>query len=184
MKKINLIKSPEFFQGKKYLKTNKNYFEGWYFKNTNEKEGISFIPGINITNKDKKAFIQVITNNESYFIDYNIKDFKYNDSPFYIKIGNNYFSKEKVKIDIKDKNLKINGTIKYSNSKNINKNLFSPNIMGPFSYLPFMECNHAILSMKCKANGKLFINNKKIIFNDNIGYIEKDWGCSFPKYYI
>ena len=78
MKKINLIKNPEVFQGEKYLKSNKDYFEGWYFKNTNKKEGISFIPGISINKKERKAFIQVITNTDSYFIDYDINDFKFN----------------------------------------------------------------------------------------------------------
>lgn len=32
MKKMYLIKRPELFQGEKYLKLNKQYFEGWYFK--------------------------------------------------------------------------------------------------------------------------------------------------------
>ena len=53
MNRILLIKKPELFQGEKYLNMNKNYFEGWYFKNTNENTGISFIPGINITIKRK-----------------------------------------------------------------------------------------------------------------------------------
>lgn len=37
MKKIFLIRNPELFQGEKHIKTNKNYFEGWYFKNTSNK---------------------------------------------------------------------------------------------------------------------------------------------------
>ena len=61
MKKIFLIKNPESFQGEKYLRENKDYFEGWYFKNTNINHSISFIPGINIDSKEKKAFIQIIT---------------------------------------------------------------------------------------------------------------------------
>lgn len=56
--------------------------------------------------------------------------------------------------------------------------------MGPFSYVPFMECNHAILSMKATAHGLININNNKIVFNNGIGYIEKDWGFSFPQSYI
>lgn len=56
--------------------------------------------------------------------------------------------------------------------------------MGPFSYLPFMECNHAILSMKHSIFGSLMINDEEMIFNNAIGYIEKDWGSSFPKNYI
>lgn len=186
MKKIYLIKNPDLFQGEKYLNTNKNYFEGWYFKNTNKENGISFIPGINIDDKDKKAFMQVITNDSSYFINYDINDFKFSTAPFQITIGNNTFSKEGIHIDIKDEtqNLNINGHVKYSNNKNISKNFMNPNIMGPFSYIPFMECNHAILSMQNKANGLIEINNTVMNFEDDMGYIEKDWGCSFPKTYI
>lgn len=186
MNKLLLMKNAELFQGAKYLNKKKSYFEGWYFKNTNLQKGISFIPGINIDDKEAKAFIQVITNNTSYFVNYNIKDFKFNYNPFYIKIGSNSFSKEGLNINIKDKsqNLKIHGDIKYSNSKNINTNIFVPNIMGPFSYIPFMECNHAIISMQNTSNGCININNEEIHFNNDTGYIEKDWGGSFPKSYI
>lgn len=186
MNKLFLIKNPELFQGEKRVKTNNNYFEGWYFKNTNNKKGISFIPGININEQEKKAFIQIITNDSSYFVNYNIEDFKYNSKPFYIKIGNNFFSKNKIHIDIKDKtqNLIIFGDIRYTESQNINTNFLNPNIMGPFSYIPFMECNHAILNMKTIANGFININNNKIKFENSIGYMEKDWGSSFPKSYI
>lgn len=180
------MKNPELFQGENYLDTNKEYFEGWYFKNTNNKEGISFIPGININSENKKAFIQVITNTSSYFVNYNINEFEFNNNPFYIKIGKNTFSKNGINIDILDKyqKLKINGNLNYSNSKNIKTNIFKPNIMGPFSYLSFMECNHAILSIENRTFGYIDINNKKINFNNGNGYIEKDWGCSFPKSYI
>lgn len=176
MNKLFLIKNPELFQGEKRIKTNNNYFEGWYFKNTNSKKGISFIPGININEQEKKAFIQIITNDFSYFVNYNIEDFKYNSKPFYIKIGNNFFSKNKIHIDIKDEtqNLIVFGDIRYTEVQNINTNFLNPNIMGPFSYIPFMECNHAILNMKTTANGFININNDKIKFENSIGYMEKD----------
>ena len=78
----------------------------------------------------------------------------------------------------------IYGDIGYYDSININTSKYSPNIMGPFSYVPFMECNHAIISMKNKINGEIVINDSVINFNGGIGYIEKDYGCSFPKSYI
>ena len=186
MKKNITKKKPELFQGEKYLNKNKNYFEGWYFKHTSDKLNISFIPGISINKKTKKAFIQIITNNASYNIDYDIKEFRYSNNPFYIKIANNYFSKESIHIDINDakQSLKISGNIKYTNIKNIKSTKISPNIMGPFSYVSFMECNHAILCMNSTINGIIIINNKKYIYKDNRGYIEKDWGTSFPKKYI
>lgn len=181
-----LIKNPELFQGEKYLNNKKNYFEGWYFKNINDEKGISFIPGISINDKMAKAFIQIISDNTSYFVGYDIKDFKFSHNPFYIKIGDNVFSKEEININIEDvsQNLRVNGKIKYSNSKNISTNIFAPNIMGPFSYIPFMECNHAIISMQSTINGVININGELINFNNNKGYIEKDWGYSFPKSYI
>ena len=38
--------------------------------------------------------------------------------------------------------------------------------------------------MKYNINGFININKQKINFNNDIGYIEKDWGCSFPKNYV
>lgn len=186
MNKLFLMKNPELFQGEKYLNTNKDYFEGWYFKNTNSDNGVSFIPGININDKSKKAFIQINTKESSYFINYDIDKFKFNFNPFCIKIGNNIFSKDGISINIKDskQSLNVYGNIKYSNTQNINTNLLNPNIMGPFSFIPSMECNHAILAMKNSINGFVNINENKISFNNSIGYIEKDWGYSFPKSYI
>ena len=180
------MRNPILFQGERELKKKRSYFEGWYFKNTNGTYSISFIPGINISKNDKKAFIQVITNDSSYFVNYDIDKFEYGYEPFYVKIGDNFFSKDKIYIDIKDEsnNLFINGNLKYSDNKNINTNFFSPNIMGIFSYIPLMECNHAINSMKNKVNGSININDVVIKFDNGIGYIEKDWGYSFPKSYI
>ena len=122
MNKLFLMKNPDLFQGEKYLTEYKDYFEGWYFKNTNKENGISFIPGINIEKNEPKAFVQVIANGTSYFVNYDIEDFIFFDNPFAIKIGNNSFSKEGIHIDIKDEGLIINGDIKYLNNKNINTN--------------------------------------------------------------
>ncbi len=184
MNKLFLIKNQELFQGENCL--NKNYFEGWYFKNTNKEKSICFIPGINIEGKNKKAFIQVITNNLSYFINYDIKEFKFCHVPFKIQIGKSIFTKEGIHIEISDdiQKLQIYGNLKYSNTKNISTNILNPNIMGPFSYIPFMECNHAIINMQNDIIGKININSEEIEFNKGIGYIEKDWGSSFPKSYI
>lgn len=58
------------------------------------------------------------------------------------------------------------------------------NIMGPFSAFPFMECHHGVISLHHKINGKLNINNQDIVIEGGNGYIEKDWGTSFPKTYL
>jgi len=186
MRKLKLINNPYLFQGEKYINENKDYFEGWYFKFSNKVNSISFIPGISISDDNSKSFIQIITDEISYYVDYSIDDFDFSDDPFYIKIGDSYFSLNKVHVDIKDddQNLMVYGDFDLFDSINIKTSKISPNIMGPFSYVPFMECNHAIINMKNKITGNVNFNNKNIDFINGIGYIEKDWGCSFPKYYI
>lgn len=178
------MKNPYTFQGEKNIQKNNNYFEGWYFKNTNNKNSISFIPGISIENGNKSAFIQIITNEFSEFIPYLFEDFKFNHNPFYISIGKNFFSQDKISINIDTENIKAHGSLNFSNELEIEKTLFAPNIMDPFSYIPFMECNHAILNMKNTIYGQLSINSTSYLFENDIGYVEKDWGSSFPKSYI
>ena len=184
MNSFYLLENPELFQGAKKIKNTKCYFEGWYFKNSGKDGCISFIPGINIENCKKSAFIQVITNSSSHYISYPFDEFEFSYEPFSISIKNNFFSLDFIKIDIHDKNVTIKGELRYKNHTKIAKNKLNPNIMGPFSFLPFMECKHAILSMNHDISGFLTINDINYNFNNGIGYIEKDWGTSFPSSYL
>lgn len=59
---LYLINHPECFHYKKFCKKN-NYFEGWYFKISNGIEVISFIPGINVENR-QLLIIYTSYNNE------------------------------------------------------------------------------------------------------------------------
>ena len=56
--------------------------------------------------------------------------------------------------------------------------------MGWYSYIPFMECYHGIVSANHLIDGHLHINSQKIDFTKGKGYIEKDWGTSFPECWI
>lgn len=186
MKKEYLIRHPECFQGEKELRMNKTYFEGWYFKHADQDCSIAFIPGIHIEKEEKSAFIQVMTAQHSYYISYDIREFEFIEKPFEIRIGKNTFSMQKIHLEIADdqQNLHLFGEIAYSECQKIQSSIFAPNIMGPFSYLPFMECNHAVLSMNHKAKGTLRLNDRRIVLNEAAGYIEKDWGTSFPSSYL
>lgn len=162
-----------------------NYFEGWYYKQVTKdtNETLVCIPGISTSLENPHAFIQLIYKNQSYYFTYDIKDFSYGTNPFFIKIKNNFFSKEYLALDIKDKSMRINGRLALSDLTPLKKTLYRPNIMGPFAYLKRMECNHGIISLNHKVNGKILINEQEINFDDGNGYIEKDYGTSFPKYY-
>ncbi len=148
-----------------------NFFEGWYFKHQNKEDTICFIPGIS----NEKAFIQVITNEKSYNIDFNKKEFQ---KEKIIKIQNNIFSFNGLKLDIKSSEVEINGEVFYENLTPLKRD-----IMGFFKYFP-MQCRHGIISMHHNLKGYININNRHIKLTNGLGYIEKDSGRSFPKNYV
>lgn len=165
-------------KNRKYNK--KQFFEGWYFKHQYKEFSIAFIPGINIDKYGfKYSFIQVITNENSYNIKYDFKDFSISHDKLTIKIKNNVFSTRGAILDIRGKDIIIKGRLSYSNIIPI-----KGDIMGFFSLFPFMECRHGIISLHHNVSGRLNINNKDIFMEDGIGYIEKDSGTSFPKAYL
>jgi len=179
------IYNPEIFQGN--LKK-KNYFEGWYFKHVSSdlKHVWSFIPGISLTEKDPHAFIQVINGitGESVYVTYPIDQFTYSKEEFKVKIGNSQFTGKKISLDIIHENLKIKGELNYRNTTPYPGTLLSPGIMGWYSFIPFMECKHGIVSVNHEIEGQIEINDKITDFNGGKGYIEKDWGTSFPETWI
>jgi len=56
--------------------------------------------------------------------------------------------------------------------------------MGWYSFIPFMECNHGIVSVNHDLLGRISVNRNVIDFDGGKGYIEKDWGVSFPEAWI
>lgn len=158
----------------------KNYFEGLYFKNNIGNKTVAFIPAIHADNNGKKtASIQVVTNHFTKMIRYSAEDFKIDRNYIIISIGNSVFSRRGLKLDINDEGLKINGSLFY-------RNLTPPryDIMGPFAYVPFLQCRHSLISLRHSVTGQLLINGSETKFENGVGYIEGDRGSSFPNRYI
>ena len=82
------------------------------------------------------------------------------------------------------KNIEINGEININKKIKWPVKLISPGAMGPFSFIPSMECNHGIININGLIDGILTINGEDIDFNGGKCYIEKDWGKSFPSSWI
>jgi tocopherol cyclase len=179
------IYNPEIFQGNM---KKKHYFEGWYYKHVTHdlKQVWSFIPGISLNDTDPHAFIQVINGitGKSEYISYPKEDFTWDKNKLYIKIGDSVFTDKYIDINIENEDLKANGHLSYSNIVRYPKSILSPGIMGWYSYIPTMECKHGIVSVNHDINGSIKINNSIIDFDRGKGYIEKDWGTSFPEAWI
>jgi hypothetical protein len=182
---------PEYFQGNK---KKKDYFEGWYYKLVSQYEDftIALIPGISLTVNDPHAFIQVFISHseegevklKSFYFRFNQSEFEYGKASFYVRIGRNFFSKDKIDIQLKNETLDLFGIIHIAKITPIRKSVYKPNIMGPFGYLGFMECYHGVVSMTHTLSGKLRLDHQIVSFDNAKGYIEKDWGKSFPSQYV
>lgn len=155
----------------------KDYFKGWYFKCSSKNKTIAFIPAFHSRNNNETASLQIITDENSYNLSFPFLE--YSEKPLYIRIGNNVFSENGIIINIKSDKLTVKGNLQFGK--------FSPigyDIMGPFKYIPFMQCRHSVYSMRHQVSGNLTVNNKHINFQSGIGYMEGDCGTSFPNRYI
>ena len=165
----------------------KNFFEGWYLKHPVGNYVCAFIPGISIE-KDgsRKPFIQIINDYGSHVIFYKAEEFSAREDCFHVEIGNNIFSEKGIEINIDDqeKEIRVKGKITYGPFKTLERSSYAPSVMGPFSYVNFMECYHGVLSLEHELEGSLEWYGREIDFSGGKGYVEKDWGKSFPKSYI
>jgi hypothetical protein len=102
-----------------------------------------------------------------------------------VKIGENVFGKYGIRAYLEDeaKQIKIEADLKYDSHKLFKKSLYAPSVMGPFSYVPFMQCRHGIISMRHNFSGFLIKNEEKTDCK-GLGYIEKDSGACFPESYL
>lgn len=163
----------------------RRYFEGWYFKviSPDERHALAFIPGISMSETgERHAFVQVMDGKacRAHYHRYGAGDFRPAAQHFEVAVGKNLFSREKIRLDLPG----IAGEIRFQNTTPWPKMLGAPGIMGWYSFVPFMECFHGIVSMHHTLEGELEMSDNKIDFNKGKGYIEKDWGRSFPRAYV
>jgi tocopherol cyclase len=179
------IYHPEVFQGNL---RKKNYFEGWYFKNVthDQSQTIAVIPGISLANNDPHAFIQIASkfSDLTDYIRYPLDQFSWDKNKLFVQVGNSTFTGKGMSLDIRDEKVDLRGKIEFIDPVSYPGSLFSPGIMGWYSFVPFMECNHGIVSVNHELKGELSLNGNTLDFTGGKGYIEKDWGVSFPEAWI
>lgn len=178
--KLRALWNPDQYQG--WGRTHQ-YFEGWYFKvvSRDERHAMAFIPGISM-GKKSHSFIQVMDGKacKATYHRFTAGDFVPSHKEFDVKLGPNQFNGREIRLQLPD----ITGTIRLQNTTPWPKMLGAPGIMGWYSFVPFMECNHGIVSLDHELEGVLRIDGKEVDFTGGRGYIEKDWGQSFPRAYV
>lgn len=182
IKSLHALFHPDQFQG--WGKT-KRYFEGWYFKvvTADQTKAFAFIPGIAMDeNGVQQSFIQVLDGKKhtAEYHKFDATEFLPNVGKFEISVKDNFFSSDSLHLNLPS----VQGKLAFKQLTPWPNSWYSPGIMGPFSFVPFLECYHGILSMDHHIEGQLSILGETIDFTNGRGYIEKDWGRSFPSAYF
>lgn len=151
-------------------------FRGWYFKCQSDARTLAVIPAIHQVKGERSCSIQLITDGNSWSVPFPYADFQKSHSA--VEIGGNRFGRQGIHLDLHAPELSASGTLRFG--------AFTPlryDIMGPFRYVPFMECRHSVLSMKHTVDGEVDINGIPYVFGGGTGYLEGDRGRSFPREY-
>jgi hypothetical protein len=176
--------NPDWYQGHG---AKQPYFEGWYFKciDATTRHKLVVIPGVTLSS-DPHAFIQVLdgTTSETWYHRYTLDQFWAADNEFSIRVGKSKFKADGINLDIDSPDQVISGKLHFSNQVSWPIRLSSPGIMGWYAWVPTMECYHGVVSLDQTIDGLLTVDGIEIDFSGGRGYIEKDWGQSFPSAWI
>lgn len=151
-------------------------FWGWYFKCQSDGQTLAVIPALHREGGEKSCSIQVITDHGSWNVRYPYSAYRRHDSA--IQLAGSMFGRQGVFLDIHSPRLRAVGYLSFSGLTPIRYD-----IMGPFRWVPFMECRHSVFSMQHTVTGELEINGAVYVFDKGRGYWEGDRGISFPKEY-
>ena len=157
------------------------FFEGWYFKLVDPSEQYAFavIPGISKGfDGYRHSFVQVMDGKrcEAYYHDFPIDAFQSSGRDFDIRVAQNSFSSGRLELDLPQ----LKGSVRFRDLYPWPKMLGAPGVMGWYSFVPFMECYHGVVSMDHTIEGSMEVFGKEVDFSGGKGYMEKDWGRSFP----
>lgn len=180
---MNKLSNPPIF---KESLNKKPYFESWYIKCLSDDfmSSIAFIPGI-FLGKDPHAFIQInMSNNKSEYIRFPVEKISYEKDVFAVALGDNYFSDRGLRLNHEQNGISLQGDLVFNNMRRYSSHFLSPGIIGVFTHIPFLQSHHAIMSIRHEINGLLTINGQDLGFEKGCGYIEKNWGHSFPKSWL
>ncbi len=178
---------PELFQG---ARKRRSYFEGWYFKqvSADATEAWAFIPGVSMSadGRLRTAFIQAIDGARGLtrWYPFAFKDFSWSPGKLEVTIGPNRFSTQGISVDLDGPEGRLSAELRYGPFSTFPSRPWLPGIMGPYSFVPFMECRHGLVSMDHTVDGWVKADDRNISMDGGRGYIEKDWGSSMPSSWI
>ncbi len=159
-------------------KKNSDYFEGWYFRFTDE-SGVNYAVIFAITKctEDPHCFVQIFNQYDESckYVRYPVSKFNYDSLTDTVHINNNMLSDN---ILVIDEEIKINLSISNQLYLNANKNESAMSYLKNFP----LECFQEVIFLDSTFTGSIDSGSRKEISGK--AYMEKTYGYSFPKKWI
>ncbi len=184
---VDLVMHPERYHGHGKQPP---FFEGWYYKmvSADRQRRIAIIPGIFLSDDPDRhhAFIQVFDglHGEATYHRFPPEAFAAARDRLEVRIGANVFTHDGIHLEINDDLRTVQGDLRFDGVVGWPTRVIEPGIMGYFGWLPFMECYHGVVGLDHAVAGDLTIDGATTTFSGGRGYIEKDWGQSFPSGWV
>jgi hypothetical protein len=176
---------PDLFQGGG---RSRRYFEGYYFKHVApDGTAYSVIPGMSRGGDGSgHAFVQLIRGEDgvSRYYRYPLEAFRAEGPELLIRVGESEFSPAGIVLELGSGAESVRGSVHYAGSVGFPRSLLSPGIMGWYTFVPFMECYHGVVSVDHELRGALSVDGREVSLDGGRGYIEKDWGASMPSAWV
>lgn len=176
---------PDLFQG---TGRSRRYFEGYYFKHVApDGTAYSVIPGVSRgADGGGHSFVQLIRGEDgsSRYYRYPLDAFRAEESELLIHVGESVFSPTGISLELGTGSEAVRGRLDYADPVGFPRTVLSPGIMGWYSFVPFMECYHGVVSVDHGLRGSLLVDGREVAFDGGRGYIEKDWGASMPSAWV
>ncbi|MGD2143820.1 MAG: tocopherol cyclase family protein [Anaerolineae bacterium] len=166
------------------------YFEGWYYKlvDASEQHRFAVIPGIfkAANSGESHAFVQVLdgSTGEGTYHEYPLRAFAAAKDELDVHIGPNHFEPDSISLQVECPERTMAGHLHFSGVSPWPVTVVSPGAMGWYAWVPLMQTYHGVVSLDHVIHGSLTVDGRAIDFSDGRGYIEKDWGRSFPDAWI
>ena len=188
--------NPEGFHGHSSWTTSGSsdgFFEGWYYKIvTSSGETLVAIPGA-IWGEDGFAFVMFVDASSTVPAErYQLHKYPLDAleasraaGSWSLTIGPNRFDSSGFTLALDQNGQTVRGTARAASTEAWPASLLMPDIMGPFAWLPGMECRHGVISLDSPfVDGQLQVNSRAVELAGGAAYVEKDWGSAFPRTWV
>lgn len=143
-----------------------NGFEGWYFKHQKGERTLAFIVG----RAQSGAFVQLA--GDGFSRRFAVR--RFSNRQGVLRADACRFTRAGCTLALPG----VQGALRYGPLAPLRGD-----IMGPLRFLP-LQCRHAVISMAHPLRGCVTVEGERYDFDGGMGYIEADFGTSFPRGYL